>query len=313
MKNILIIGGSYFAGRVFVEELVKEQDVSITVFNRGRFPLNIEGVTELVGDREDISQIRQVIPNISWDTVVDFCAYSPEHIENFIHNVPGHIKHYIFISTTTVYQTNSGIPIMEDAPKLDSPQDDLGSYADYGYQKWLAECALAKECKQKGIAHTSLRPAIVYGPYNYAPRESFFFDLLIDKKPIVIPEDESALFNFIYVIDMARIIIQCMGNERVYNQAFNLASDEIISYPIIIDVLSKITGKELEAEKISMADIENKGIQLPFPLNEQLVYCGDIIRNIFEFEYTPFTNGMHEALKYYLMVKKAEKEKGSLK
>jgi nucleoside-diphosphate-sugar epimerase len=309
MKNILIIGGSYFAGRVFVEELVKKQDVSITVFNRGRFPLNIEGVTELVGDREDISRIKQVIPTISWDTVIDFCAYSPEHIKNFIHNMPGHIKHYIFISTTTVYQNNSEIPIREDAPKLDRPQDDLGAYAEYGYQKWLAECALENECEQKGIAFTSLRPAIVYGPYNYAPRESFFFDLLIDKKPIVIPEDGSALFNFIYVVDMARIIIQCMGDERVYNQAFNLASEELISYPILVDVLSKITGKELEVVKMSIADIENKGIPLPFPLNEQLVYCGEKIRAIFKFEYTPFTNGMHEALRYHLMLKRAQKGK----
>lgn len=312
MKNILIIGGSYFAGRVFVEELAKENDVNITVFNRGKFPLNIKDVTELVGDREDISQIKQVIPKMSWDTVVDFCAYSPEHIEDFIHNVPGHIKHYIFISTTTVYQNNSEIPVREGAPKLDRPQGDPGSYAEYGYRKWLAECALEKECEQKGIAYTSLRPAIVYGPYNYAPRESFYFDLLINKKPIVIPEDGSALFNFIYVVDMAHIIIKCIGNDRVYNQAFNLASDELISYQKLVEVLAGITGKDLVPVKMTIAEIENKGIPLPFPLNENLVYYGEKIRDIFEFKYTPFANGMHEALRYYLMVKKAQKEKGLL-
>ncbi|MFA4910212.1 MAG: hypothetical protein WC649_04135 [Desulfobacteria bacterium] len=54
MKNILIIGGSYFVGRVFVEELVKEAGYSIYVVNRGNVPLNMEGVHEIVCDRNDV-------------------------------------------------------------------------------------------------------------------------------------------------------------------------------------------------------------------------------------------------------------------
>ena len=38
-QNILIIGGSYFIGRVFVEELLKLQKFSIYVLNRGKMPL----------------------------------------------------------------------------------------------------------------------------------------------------------------------------------------------------------------------------------------------------------------------------------
>jgi nucleoside-diphosphate-sugar epimerase len=311
MKNILVIGGSYFAGRVFVEEMCKETGVNLHVFNRGRFPLRVEGVTELVGDREDIEQIQQVIPAKDWDAVVDFCGYTPRHVEDVTRHVPGSIGHYIFISTTTVYASTRRIPVVETADKLAQAQPDLGDYDQYGYQKWLAECALPKACEPRRIPFTSLRPAIIYGPYNYAPRESFFFNLLVDKQPIPLPENDLALFNFIWVVDMARLIIACMTDERVYGEALNLASDELISYSRIVEVLEEITGKDLECVGMPVAAINEQGIELPFPLDEHLIYSGEKIRRLFEFDYTPFAAGMREALRYFLMVRKMEKEKGS--
>ena len=62
MKNVLVIGGSYFVGRIFVEELVKEEDYCIYVFNRGNRPLRLGEVTELIGDREKEDDIRNVRP-----------------------------------------------------------------------------------------------------------------------------------------------------------------------------------------------------------------------------------------------------------
>ena len=51
MQKLLIIGGSYFACRVLVEELVRTSDAEIHVVNRGRYPLRLPGVIEHVGDR----------------------------------------------------------------------------------------------------------------------------------------------------------------------------------------------------------------------------------------------------------------------
>jgi nucleoside-diphosphate-sugar epimerase len=311
MKNILVIGGSYFAGRVFVEEMSRQTGINLHVLNRGRYPLGIEGVKELVGDREDIDQIEQAIPAKDWDAVVDFCGYTPRHVEDAIRHVPGSIGHYIFISTTTVYASTRRIPLVEAADKLAQPQPGLGDYAQYGYQKWLAECALRRECEPRRIPFTSLRPAIIYGPYNYAPRESFFFNLLVDKKPITLPENDLTLFNFIWVVDMARLIIRCVQDERVYGEAFNLASDELISYSRIVEVLEEITGRDLERVALPVTAINEQGIELPFPLDEHLVYSGEKIRRLFDFEYTPFAVGMRETLKYFLMVRKTRKGEGA--
>ena len=52
-RNILVIGGSYFVGRVCVETLASDPDNRITVVNRGNRPMGQPGVTEIVCDRHD--------------------------------------------------------------------------------------------------------------------------------------------------------------------------------------------------------------------------------------------------------------------
>ncbi|MFZ3207415.1 MAG: NAD-dependent epimerase/dehydratase family protein [Geobacteraceae bacterium] len=308
MKKVLVIGGSYFAGRVFVEELVKEKDVDVHVFNRGRLKLGFGGVTEHRGDREDAAQIRSAIPEEEWNAVVDFCGYNPSHIETMLENLPGKIKQYIFISTTTIYQNSTDLPIREDAPKLPGPQPELGPLANYGYDKWRTECALQQICERKGIIHTILRPAIIYGFYNYAPREKYFFDLLREGKPFVIPEGGLSLFTFIWVVDMALMIIRCIGEEKSYNQAFNLSSDELVSYPRIVTVLEELTGKKIDVVRKSVDEINREQIPLPFPLDEHLIYSGSKLRRLLDFDYTPFKTGMREAFEYYQMVQKKRQE-----
>jgi nucleoside-diphosphate-sugar epimerase len=304
MKNILIIGGSYFAGRIFVEELLKQKDCNIIVYNRGNLPLNKAGVIELVGDRNDRHRIRQTIPDLTWDAVVDFCAYTPAQIEFMLDSLPGALKHYIFISTTTVNQNAFDLPIKEDSPKLTGPQPELGQYADYGYNKWLAECRLNELCEQKGIACTSLRPAIIYGEYNYAPRETYFFGLIENDKKIILPDNGLPLYSFVYVVDLARVIIKALGNPVVFSQAFNIAAPELVSYQRMLEVFEEISAKKINTRKMSIEDINRKGIPLPFPLDNHLIYSGARIQNVLEFEYTSFVAGMRRAYEHYLLVQK---------
>jgi nucleoside-diphosphate-sugar epimerase len=303
MKNILVIGGSYFVGKVFVEELMKDKDYSIYVLNRGNRPLNFEGVTEIVCDRHDISGLRKNVPELDWYAIVDFCAYVPIDVEIILDNLPGTLGHYNYISTTSIYEDSLDLPIREDSPKLTGPQPELGPYANYGYDKWLTELKLAEKCKEKDIPHTSLRPAIIYGKYNYAPRESYFFDLIQKGKTIILPDIELALFQFVSVWDIARIIIACLGNEKVFDNAYNLSAGELISYRRLIQVLGEIVGKKLHTRRLSVQMINQRQIPLPFPLDKHLIYSGTLIQHVLGFQYTSFVEGMRKTYKYYTTVK----------
>ncbi len=302
LKNILVIGGSYFAGRVFVEELLKTKDYNIFVYNRGNIPLGWEGVTELVGNRDDEDQIRKTIPEKEWHTLIDFCGYTPDHVGKMLRSLPGTLSHYIFISTTSIYENTFDLPIQEEAPKVLKPQPELGPYADYGMNKWLAERKLQEECEAKGMAWTSLRPSIIYGRYNYAPRESYFFDLLRDNKPVIISDNVLALFSFIWVEDVAKIILRCLGNEKVFNEAFNISGKELISYGRLIEILEHISEKKLNTIRMSLDEINKNAVPLPFPPDTHLIYSGKRIQHILKFEYMAFAHGMRKTYEYYQLL-----------
>ncbi len=305
-RRVLVIGGSYFSGRVFVEEALKWPDVELHVFNRGHFPLHMEGVTEHVGNREHPEDIRDAIPEGEWDAVVDFCAYTAAHVETLLDNLRGPVRQYLLISTTTVYRNPAGGPLDENAPLLDGPQPELGAYADYGYDKCLAEGAARHECARRGTGLTVLRPAIIYGYYNYAPRETYFFECLRKREPVVVPEPTRSSFNFIWVVDMAHLLWRCIGEHRAMGETFNLASGEAVTHARIVDALGSIVGKPVETVPLPVGEIVRRKIPLPFPLDGPLLYSGAKIDRLFGFEHTPFHVGLREALRYYLMTKRRE-------
>jgi 2'-hydroxyisoflavone reductase len=302
MKNLLIIGGSYFAGRVFVELMSQRGLYRIHVYNRGHLPIGMPGVVQCTGDRENHNHVSASIPDCHWDAVVDFCAYTPAAINTLLDNLSGTIGHYIFISTTSVYATSPQIPISEDAAKVDGPQPELGEFAEYGYQKWLAEGAVEKQCRSKNIAYTILRPSIIYGRYNYAPRESFFFDHVIAGKPLAVPDDPNIFYSFVWVEDMAEMIAACLENETVMGQVFNMAGEEMISYTRLADTIEQVCGRKIERRPLSMAEIVRQRVPMPFPPDAHLLYDGKALNQAIAYTHTPFLLGMAKTWKDYQQV-----------
>jgi 2'-hydroxyisoflavone reductase len=302
VKNVLIIGGSYFVGRIFVEELSKVPGYTIYVMNRGNAPLRIEGVTEIICDRHDMEGMSESIPALMWNAFVDFCAYTTQDIASVLSVLPSHaIGHYIYISTASVYERTHELPVCEDATKVTGPQP--GPHGDYAYKKYLAEVELEHLCQDGKIPWTILRPTFIYGKYNYAPRESYFFDLLQEDKTIILPDNELALFTFVAVWDIARAIIGCLGNQSAYAKAFNLAGEELVSYHRLMEVLQMVTEKHLRTEVMSVERIEAQGIPLPFPFDQHLVYNGTLITKHINMAYTPFVDGMKATYEWYRQVR----------
>ena len=300
MKNILIIGGSYFLGRIFVETLAQNNDYRIYMVNRGNCPLNLGGVVEIRCDRHDISGLKARLPELSWYAVIDFCAYTPQDVNDLFIALPFQtVHHYILISTVSVYAPTKALPIREDSPTLNGPQPELGPAANYGYQKLLAEKTMAIQCGKNYIPFTSLRPGIIYGKYNYAPRESYFFDVFRKHQWVVMPENDLPLFQFISVWDTSQIIALCMGNPDTFNKTFNLCAPELISYGRLVEILEVITGNPVSKKFLSVAEIDEKRIPLLFPLDSHLIYSGDRIQQALEFTYTSFIEGMRKTYDWY--------------
>ena len=139
----------------------------------------------------------------------------------------------------------------------------------------------------------------IYGKYNYAPRESYFFDLIVKNKPIVVPPLPQALFTVVSVWDVAHICIACLGNERVFNNAYTVSADELISYDRLVEVLEVITSRTLKTTRMPIFEIDAKRIPLPYPLEEHLVYSGSLTREALNYEYMSFLEGMTRTYNWY--------------
>ncbi|MDE6312157.1 MAG: NAD-dependent epimerase/dehydratase family protein [Lachnospiraceae bacterium] len=261
--KILVIGGSYFYGRVFVMQAAKKHD--ITVVNRGTYSMKDFGIKEIIGDRHNKS-LWEGIPE-DYDVVVDFCAYETGDIGLVLKHLPEKVKQYIFISTVDVYQRGSGEIKGEDTPLEE--RKIAGEAGIYIAGKVALEREIRLECEKRQIPATILRPAILYGPYNYAPRESVFIQMAVQNHILPQITDGGGKFQFVYVGDAAQAIEKCLLNDKTYGQAYNLCGEEILDYEIFFTELVKAAECQICRIPITLKEMEEKGLPLPFPATRQ--------------------------------------------
>jgi len=262
--KILVIGGSYFLGKHFVQLAAKENDV--TVFNRGNRPLNLSGVNEIRGDRNNKEDI-EILKTIDIDVVVDFCAYNPGDISEIVSTIGNKIKQYIFISTVDVYKKGTK-KIIDENSQLETTVY-CGEVGQYIAGKVALEHELEACCEEIKIAYTSVRPAIIYGPDNYAPREGIFFNWIDKARQVLSPDDENGYFQMVFVDDLSAVLCDVCGNEDFYNKALNACGDMIYTYKDFLHAIKKGCGLDFQVIELPVKDILSKGIALPFPLTEE--------------------------------------------
>ena len=299
-KNILVVGGTYFVGRVFSRMAARMGEYRLTVVNRGTRPLKDEGVDEVLCDRRDAEKLAAALPETDWDAVVDFCAYEPGDAETLLKAVPGAVRQYVFISTCSVYANEGPSPKTELSGVLAKSGGDPGM--EYGYKKLLLEREAVGACAGKNAALTILRPTMIYGPLNYAPRERFYFDRLIKGEPIPAPVDASGRFQFVYVKDVAKMIMACVGNPDAAGETFNLSAPERLDYASYLDVIANVRGEAPKTTPVTVRQVYAENIPLPFPLDFDMLYDGTKAADRLGVRYVPFVDGMDETYHIYMDV-----------
>ena len=135
--NLLVIGGSYFYGRVFVMEAATAH--RLTLLNRGTYSMKEFGVQEIVGDRHDGNALAKCAED--YDAVIDFCAYTAGDVKSVIESLPGKIGQYILISTVDVYERGSGLVKTEECAESFREKQALILQARQRWRKSLCRYA----------------------------------------------------------------------------------------------------------------------------------------------------------------------------
>lgn len=293
--KILVIGGSYFLGRVFLIQAAKLHD--ITVVNRGTYSVEEFGVQQIKGNRKNASLWQQITDD--YDVIIDFCAYEAHDISTVLRNLGKTAKQYIFISTVDVYQHNAQLKKDEQAPLETNFSSD--SVGDYIRGKVLLEQELCIECHQKEMQYTILRPSIIYGPFNYAPRESAYIRLAVQNHVLPHITDAEGKFQFVYVKDVANAILSCLLNENAYQNVFNICNDAISDYNSFYEELKEIIDVPFTELKMTVSEAFVQNIPLPFPLTttETQLYVNKKSIHTLGMQYTPFSEGLQKTYRAF--------------
>ncbi|MCR4793210.1 MAG: NAD-dependent epimerase/dehydratase family protein [Lachnospiraceae bacterium] len=289
--NILIIGGSYFLGPAIIKEALKE-GYGVTVFNRGTRSPGLPGVAEIRGDRtcdEDLMKITG-----SYDAVIDTCAYVKGDIRKVRDVLEDRCGRYVFISTVDVLERGTGL-LLDESAKLETRDfgGDAGAYI-------LGKAALEREIADAGD-HCILRPSVIYGPGNYAPRENIYFKWISAAGQILEPSPSDGTFQAVYVGDVARAALRACADEGFSRRTFNVTPSEPITYERFTQILKVSTGTDFEVIKITPEEALAGGVPFPFPLSaaESEKYDGSALEKT-GFDYTDICTGMKEAWEYYV-------------
>ena len=298
-KRVLIIGGTMFAGRVFSILASRTDEFELHVVNRGRFPLGkLNNVTEYKCDRNSRRMFERIVPQLEFDAVVDFCAYNPGDAEPVVKAFSPRIKQYIMFSTASVYDPMQRKTKMENDPI--APAGILGGKTgEYVAGKIALEEELVQATGKAGMVYTILRPTFIYGPFNYAPREPWYIELIARRHVVPVPTDATANFNFVYVKDIARALMAMIGDERAYNEVFNLAGPEIVNYTRLMSDFERYNGGSFETREVTVAQADEESIPFPFPLTENDITSGEKFASTFDFKYTPLSEGMENTFRTF--------------
>ena len=116
--KVLFIGGSGVISSA-CSRLAVERGVDLYVLNRGTTdarPLPDEA-TVLRGDIRDPASAKEALGQLEFDAVVDWVAFTPDHVQADLDLLRGRTGQYVFISSASAYQTPpERVPVTESTP-----------------------------------------------------------------------------------------------------------------------------------------------------------------------------------------------------
>jgi nucleoside-diphosphate-sugar epimerase len=235
--KVLFIGGTGTISSACVE-LAAARGIDLTLLNRGHgtrpIPAN---VPVLQGDIRDKAATLQLVKDLTFDAVVDFVAFTPEHIETDLELFRGRTKQYVFISSASAYQTPpANWPTTESTP-LRNP------YWAYSRAKIACEERLMAAYREEGFPVTIVRPSHTYDARSLPLRGRYtILDRMRKEQKIVVHGDGTSLWTLTHHRDFAKGFVPLLGNPHALGEAIHITADEVLTWNQIVDIVANAAG-----------------------------------------------------------------------
>ena len=244
--KILIIGGTGTISTAISRRL-EDSGHELYLLNRGNandnLPSNIKFIKADINDEKAASES---LDGMEFDVVCDFIGFVKPQLERDFRLFGGKTKQFVYISSASAYNKLPSDYIITEGTSL------ANSFWEYSRNKIQCEEYLIKLYRDEGFPVTIVRPSHTYCetsvPLGVHGRKGSWqvIKRMLDGKPVIIHGDGTSLWTMTDSRDFAEGFIGLLGNPHAIGEAFQITSDETLTWNQIYQTIARCLGVELK-------------------------------------------------------------------
>ena len=244
--RILLIGGTGTISSAITRQLAAGTD-ELWLLNRGNHKSETpNNVKQVIADISNESDVLSQLGDMQFDAVCEFIGFLPSQVERDIRLFKGHTRQYVYISSASAYNKPAASHIITEGTTLANP------YWEYSRNKIACEELLLREYRENGFPITIVRPSHTYCVRGvptsvHGPNGSWqVLKRMMEGKQVIVQGDGSSLWTLTWNEDFARGFIGLLGNPKAIGEAFQIMSDEQLTWNQIYQCVANALGVEFK-------------------------------------------------------------------
>jgi len=244
--KLLFIGGTGLISSA-CSDLAVAREHELFILNRSISTkyLAPQGSTVLQADiHADEAHLATTLAGHRFDAVVDFIAYTVDDIERDIRLFGDRADQFVFISSASAYQKPVKNYFITEETPLENP------YWEYSRNKIACENRLMQVYREQGFPTTIIRPSHTYGPTQIPFAVDSWthpwtnIDRMKRGQKLIVPGDGTSLWVLTWNADFAKGLVGLLGNDKAIGEAFQITSDQVLSWDQIYLEVYQALGLE---------------------------------------------------------------------
>lgn len=238
--RVLFVGGTGNISAACTDQALRK-GFEVFHLNRGNRPERERPeVKVLRADIRDSQAVRAAMGGLRFDSVVQFLAFRPEHVEADIRVFGGVTDQYVFISTCSAYQKPSVTPMITEDTPLENP------FWEYSRLKAACERVLTDGPDSRSFPYTIVRPSHTYDngwiPGCFGSASYGLAWRILEGREVIVPGDGQSLWTLTHASDFATGLVGLLGNPAALSEAFHITSDEHLTWDAIHTIIGDALG-----------------------------------------------------------------------
>lgn len=305
--KILFIGGTGLISSA-CSELALLRGMEVYTLNRGVSQKHSipTGAQHLIGDvYADETGVASLLASHHFDVVVDWIAFTPQDVERDLRLFSGKTEQFVFISSASAYQKPPRHYIITEETPLENP------FWQYSRDKIACEERLMRAYRQDSFPVSIVRPSLTYGPsqiplcVNSWGHPYTLIERMKQGKKIIIPGDGTSLWVFTWNDDFAVGFLGLFGRKDAIGEAFQITSDEVLTWNQAYEEVGRALGVELDivhiaSDLIAKYDVHALGSLIGDKVNSAVFDNSKIRHFVPEFDCkVPWVEGIRRSLAWF--------------